>query len=519
MSNTEIAEKENPSTYWPEDDWRTAIPEEVGMESEPLARMFTALADQQRNISSILIVRHGFMLVEAYYSPFQRDIKHGLASAAKSITSLLLGLAIEGGYLAGTNQCVLDFFPKQRPNHMDQRKRKITLEHLLTMTDGLRWHESNLAIENRRHSITQMTRQTDWVKFVLDRPMIREPGARFNYNSGASHLLSAVINQATGLTAVDFAADKLFKPLGIDDYLWDADPQGITIGGWGLQLRPFDVAKIGYLLLNRGRWQEKQLISSTWITASSATYVDSVAKPSWRHRMRRIITNLLGRQVPSPAKLGYGLHWWLPPFGGYSARGYAGQALFIIPKHGLVVVYNAGLQRTDPFLPERLMAQYIIPSIKSFGPLAHSPESSQGFERFLPTAEENESQRVWPLPEMAQLVSGHTYRLQKNPTGMKFIGLDFEATDVACLTITESNISYKGYVGLDNRYRITEIDEGNAVAMRGKWTDDHTFVIESCPLKTGDRFHMRFSFQRDEVVITSRGIIVGKMLKLRGVVI
>ena len=173
--------------------------------------------------------------------------------------SALIGIAIDKGYIKGVNQPVLNFFKKRTAKNLDADKKAMTLEHVLTMTTGLECRDSYLYSWS---GLNQMTASDDWVQFMIDLPMVEAPGTRFEYCNGASFLLSAILQEQTGMNALTFANKHLFGPLGIPVVYWPSNSQGITIGYANLYMTPRDMAKIGYLYLNDGLWDDKRIISS-----------------------------------------------------------------------------------------------------------------------------------------------------------------------------------------------------------------------------------------------------------------
>ena len=206
---------------WPSPDWQTASPEDEGMDSEALA----GLVAYGRTLSfdSLLIARHGRLVLDAHYAPYSANVPHAVNSTTKSIVATLIAMLHADGVLDSLDHRVLDYFPDRDFAFVDDNKKAITVQNLLNMTSGLAWDEG-LAVSRR--SLTELRRSRDWVRFILDRPMANQPGEIFYYNSGNLHLLSALITRLTGRTAEDFARNRLFGPLGITDYLWPVDPVG-----------------------------------------------------------------------------------------------------------------------------------------------------------------------------------------------------------------------------------------------------------------------------------------------------
>jgi len=339
------------------EDWPTATPEAVGMDSQVLAELITTLHETDSGVNAVLIVRHGSIALEAYFAPFAADSRQALYSCTKSIISALVGIALAEGAIESLDQPVLSFFPEHTFANVDARKERMTLRHLLTMTAGLEWHEAAPYIDD---SLGRMVRSTDWVQFILDQPMAAEPGEVFNYNSGISHLLSAIIQQTSGKAAHAYAKEKLFGPLGFPAVPWQIDPQGRSIGGWGLELTAREMAKIGYLYLHDGAWEGQQLVPAEWVKQST--------------------THHAGEENE---RLGYGFQWWTVPElspQAYSAIGRLGQYILVIPEQDLIVVFASADAQPDLITLVRTM---ILPAIQSDTSIPDNPEALQALQGIL----------------------------------------------------------------------------------------------------------------------------------------
>jgi CubicO group peptidase (beta-lactamase class C family) len=300
------------------------------MESQRLAQLLDAIQEQHLDLHSLLIVRNGYLVSETYFGSYQQDTRHELYSCTKSFISTLIGIAIDKGYIDGTDHRIVDFLPEHTFANLDAQKEAMTLENLLTMRSGLDWQEGDLAY-------SAMYRSPDWVQFVLDKPMAGPPGSQFNYCSGCSHLLSAILQEMTGMNPRDLAEQYLFQPLGISNIQWDTDAAGIPIGGWGLQMTPRDMAKLGYLYLQEGQWDGQQIISARWVE------------------------NATRKHTETGGDLGYGYQWWTyPPLAAYTATGRYGQTIFVIPEADLVIVTTAEIDNHDEIF--QLIEQYIFPA-------------------------------------------------------------------------------------------------------------------------------------------------------------
>jgi hypothetical protein len=233
--------------YWPTESWRTSTPEEQGMRAKTLEDMLSYIANQNHNFDSIVIIRNGYLIFEEYFdNRYSPETLHILYSVTKSITSALIGIAIDKGFIDNVSQRLIDFFPEKNIQNLDDRKKNITLEHILTMTAGFDWEGP----DDMEHTV----QSSNPIEYILNVPMQYEPGTVWYYNGGCSHLLSAILTKVTGNSTLNFAREYLFNPLGITNVFWPIDPQGIYYGGQDILLNSHDMAKIGYLFLNNGTW-------------------------------------------------------------------------------------------------------------------------------------------------------------------------------------------------------------------------------------------------------------------------
>ena len=321
---------------WPTHGWQTSTPEEQGMDSAELAKLVDF--GKTRKLDSLLLVRHGRIVLDVYYDPFPADFPHVFHSATKSITGSLIGIALNDGLLDGLDRPVLDFFRDRTIENVDERKKAMTVQHLLDMTSGIQWQEP---LSGPYTSSFEMSRSPDWIKFVLDRPMANAPGDTFDYNTGNSQLLSAIITKLTGMSARDYAKARLFGSLGISTVYWPYDPQRHATGGFGLVMLPRDMAKIGYLYLRDGEWEGKRLLPPGWIEKVSRATVDM--------------------KQPNAPSLRYANSFWaFPDKKVFMAVGFQCQLLMVFPELDIVAVTTA-----RDFCPFGKVAEDISGAVKS----------------------------------------------------------------------------------------------------------------------------------------------------------
>jgi CubicO group peptidase (beta-lactamase class C family) len=280
-----------------------------------------------------------------------------IESVTKSVTSALLGMALAEGTLPnGLDTPILSLFPEYGSvENPSAAKDAIRLEDVLTMTSGLAWDEWTLPYQHPLNSWNQMLAQPDWSRFVLDRPMVSDPGTHFVYNTGGSLLLSRAIEQATGTTVAEFAAEGLFAPIGITSWAWPSSPEGHSITGDDLELTPIGMARIGRLFLNGGVWNGEQIVPAEWVDLSTATHVG---------------------YAEGVETFEYGYHWWrfrddlsvaaaLAVNDAYFAWGNGGQFIIVVPHMDLIVVmtgenYTGG--DVDSSIQLTFFRDYILPA-------------------------------------------------------------------------------------------------------------------------------------------------------------
>ncbi|MFW9800726.1 MAG: serine hydrolase domain-containing protein, partial [Candidatus Thorarchaeota archaeon] len=334
-----------PREYWPSDEWRTSTPTEQGVDTTKLDEMMRYIETNALRIDSILIVRNGYLVFEEYpsslYSPGDYHIIH---SCTKSFTSALVGIAIQNGYIGDVSDRMIDYFSNRTIANLDNRKQNITIEHLLTMTSGLEWDEWTVPYGRSGNDATDMFSSDSSTQYVLDLPMAYEPGESWTYNSGGSHLLGAIVADTAGQTLSAFAFEHLLGPLGISEanVLWPHDQEGYDYGSGGVYMRPLDMAKFGYLYLNNGSWDGQQIVPSEWVTKSAGT------------------------EVYFNEYSGYSYQWWTYPTdiaNVYTAIGFAGQFIFVVPSLDMVVVFTSNTPPYQVSPQPSMLFQYIIPAI------------------------------------------------------------------------------------------------------------------------------------------------------------
>jgi len=298
------------------------------MDTEIIERLTGRIhSNEYKHIYAMAVVKNGALVHEAYFNDRDRNSRIKTHSITKSVTSLLIGIAIDQGHMAGLDEPVMTYLPDYEKYIDDPRKNTITIEHILTLRTGWKWDEQSVIYDDPENSHYWMEESDDWLRYVIEKPLADEPGARFVYNTGAVHLLSGVIKNATGMYANEYAEKVLFEPLGITEYRWITDNKGYPCTGGsngGLCLNARDLAKIGAMMMNGGEWNGKQVVPKAWLHEST------------RGRF----------QVGNIQKFGY--LWWSGSFkikgtrfDHYQASGYGGQMVHMVPDLDLIIVFQS----------------------------------------------------------------------------------------------------------------------------------------------------------------------------------
>ncbi len=352
------------------DGWEVASLNSVGMDAAQFVQLMNRLDQiEEHQIHSILVVKEGKLVFEVYYpgrkfnlgqytgeNGYDMNDLHVLCSATKSVTSALLGIAIDKGVISSVEQRVFDFFPEytdlltQEPD-----KGKMTIKHLLTMTSGLTYDDESLPYTDRNNDMNRFYSSSDPIQFLLARPLFAQPGTVFDYDNCNTNILGQIISKAVGKRIDAFAKEYLFDKLGIERLQWQIVRNNVVLCSGDLHLRPRDMAKFGLLFLNKGEWKGEQVISSNWCDISTAVFLNP---NDYNHEF--------------PWANGYGYQWWQKTYfsnsksyHSYFATGWGGQNIIIIPELNLVIVTTAGYwYEPETISPFVIVSDYIIPSVR-----------------------------------------------------------------------------------------------------------------------------------------------------------
>lgn len=348
------------------DGWSTAEPSEVGLDADPFIELVDqAVSDEDRAVDGILVVKDGKLVLETYFDGYRFDYddpqfrgepvefdeftRHNLMSITKAVTGSLVGIAIDEGLISGVDERVVDQFGEYDGLN-EGLKTEIKVEHLLTMTSGLKWNEWDVPLtDTDNNDLIQLFIVDDPIEYILSKPVVHEPGTYWYYSGGDVNLLGEFFERSTGTSIDDFSQTHLFEPLGITDYQWKYINPGIVYTSGELEMRPRDLAKFGWLYLNGGQWNDIQVISNDWIQDSIREHV-----------------SIPGRSADGD---GYGYQWFVTSYqhdgktiDAVIRTGWGGQALVLFPGLNTLAVLTGGdyIQRT--YVSE-LISRYVVPAV------------------------------------------------------------------------------------------------------------------------------------------------------------
>lgn len=344
-----------------EDGWTVAAPDAVGLDGATLCSMVERLrAWPDVNVHSVIVARSGKLVFEQYFTgadeiwgrprgevKFDADMRHDLRSVSKSLTSLLVGLAIHRGKIAHVDEPVVKFFPEYADLDTPERRR-ITLRHLLTMSMGVAWDET-IPYTNPANSEIRMIMAPDGDRFALEQPIVAPPGRIYTYSGGATALLGAVVRKTTGQPLDQFAREALLGPLGITDFEWVGMAAKGPAAASGARMRPRDMLKLGQLVLAKGQWNGREIVPAPWIADSIAPHIHGAGVYFYGYQW------WLGRSLVDRREVS-----WI------AGVGLGGQRIFIVPERDLVVVTTAGMYRSplQGPVPLEILNQYVLRAVK-----------------------------------------------------------------------------------------------------------------------------------------------------------
>jgi CubicO group peptidase (beta-lactamase class C family) len=452
--------------------WPVVTPESQGFDSGVLADLLDHVRANGLPLHNLLLIRRGQLILDASLYPYSPEGLHDVASVTKSITSVLVGIAIDKGLIESVRQPVVSLLPAAVRGKPDAQRQAMTVESLLTMTSGL-----DCGFEPGERELAAMRRSDNWPAFALALPMRAPPGTQYAYCSCNNHLLSAILSARTGGSALAFARTHLFDPLGISTASWPADSHGRSHGWGDLHLFPKDLAKIGELYRNGGTWKGRRILSESWVRQSTRPLV----------RVRDGV--------------GYGYSWWIntartPAI--YEAVGRGGQRVAVVPDKELVIVFNGGGVDTDAIAP------LLFRALRSDQAMAVRAGGPERLAAAMVAARQPPAVGPPPaMPSLARTISGTTYVADDNPLGLRTLSLQFSGDrDRANAALEFLGREWNVPLGLRGRPMIsTSTPTGTPAAISGRWVSDREFVLDLDTIAEVNHFVFRLTFDGDDLRI------------------
>ena len=464
-----------------------STPEAEGVVSAGISAFIEAMAATKHELHSFMMLRHGRVIAEGWWEPYGPQYKHSMYSMSKSFTSTAIGLLVGEGRIT-VEDLVVRYFPQDVPEPTSENLASLKIKHLLSMAVGNE-HEPTQAVVQSEH----------WVKTFLEQSITHEPGSVFMYNSAATYMLSAVVTKVTGNTVLEYLTPRLFEPLGITGMTWETCPRGINTGGWGLSITTEGLAKFGQLYLQKGKWNDAQLIPSEWVKQATTFKI----------------------QQPDPAKptrsketndwlQGYCYQFWRCQHDAFRGDGAFGQFTIVLPKQDAVIVMTSETKDMQGQLD--LVWQHLLPSIQAKA----MPPSNSMLKSKLDRAVLPPLQNAFPFnAEVAH--PGKTFAIEPNDQGIT--GVRFEIADNVCTFTAEAGgIAHTIPCGMQNWLRSETSMPGtpprlisggapkgaaaSKVAASAAWSDMQTLVMVLRYYETPHHDTLTCKFDGDKLTLS-----------------
>ncbi|MBT4825983.1 MAG: serine hydrolase [Flavobacteriaceae bacterium] len=463
-----------------------STPEAEGLSSEVITSFIGALEQEIDAPHSLMIVKNGKVVTEAWWDPYNAQTPHELWSLSKSFTSTAIGFAVQEGLLS-IDDLVISFFPDKIPENPDWQLKQLRVKDLLTMTTG--------------HNKEPFPADTDddWVKTFLDSELPYLPGTHFMYNTPATYMLSAIIHKISGEKLIDYLYPRLFEPLQIEKPQWEMDPKGINTGGWGLHLKTEDIAKFGQFYLQKGKWNGSQLLSQDWITMATSKQVSNGSNPDndWMQ--------------------GYGFQFWRSRYNTYRGDGAMGQFCLVFPDQDTVVAITSGTNNMGEIM--QLTWDIILPVLKE-GKIPRNDQALLALQKKIASLKikavegqmTNRQQKKWLNKE---------FHFDENDQGIKTISFKTQNKEYSVQIKMEGGIQIipfgqqryikakvKGHLPYSRTRRSSFIPESSlryiknkTIASNGAWTDENEFHLRVYLYETPARMNYKFKFSDDGLIL------------------
>jgi CubicO group peptidase (beta-lactamase class C family) len=457
-------------------------PEKQGISSAEILAFIEKADKEIDQLHSFMLVRHGHVVAEGWWGPYDAKTPHILFSLSKSFTSTAVGMAIAEGKFSIDDE-VVKFFPEDVPADASANLKAMRVRDLLRMNTG---HQSETPIWRDTPKD-----ETSWTKRFFSQPVQFKPGTRFVYNSPATYMLSAIVQKTTGMNLVDYLKPRLFEPLGIDTPYWVASPQGISAGAYGMLVKTEDIARFGQLYLQKGNWKGKQLVPAEWVAAATSLQTSNGSNPK------------------SDWDQGYGYQFWRCRPNCYRGDGAFGQYCIVVPELDAVIAITAGVR--DMQTPMNHIWDKLLPAMKK-DPLPEEAAAKTKLDEKLASLT-MKLPAGQPKSALAEKVSGKWYEFPENERGIKAIALDFKTDSPAILVRTASGETktplgvgawIKSRGGFANGLeKSLSVPPNPGMAAAGAWSADDVFTVKLTLTETPFYTTMSFKFDGERLEFDS----------------
>ncbi len=434
-----------------------STPESQGVPSSAIQAFVESVEKAGLELHSLMLLRHGRVIAEGWRYPYAADHPHAMHSLSKSFTSTAIGIAVDEGRLT-VDDPVLTYFPDDAPKRPSADLKAMQVRHLLSMSTG---HDQDTTGYMRGR------KDANWARAFLARPVVYEPGTHFLYNTGATYMLSAILQKLTGCTLLEYLGPRLFDPLGIEGATWEVCPRGVNTGGFGLSIKTEDIARFGQLYLQRGAWQSRQLVSKAWVAEATKKQIDN------------------GDDPDSDWAQGYGYQFWRCRHNAYRGDGAFGQYCVVLPQQDAVLAITGAVNDMQAVLD--LAWTHLLPAMSRY-PLPADEEADAALRHKL-TGLKLPLPKGQPNPALAARITGDAYVFATNRTGIEAVRLNFEGP-IARVMMRDRRGDHVAVCGAGQWLHgkssfLGPSEEERPVAAAGAWTAPDTYRAQLCFYEQG----------------------------------
>lgn len=462
-----------------------STPEAQGISSDTIQNLLKSIAKSGEEFHSLMVLRHGHIITEAYWNPYQENDKQQLYSLSKSFTSSAIGFAVDADLLS-VDDPIIKFFPEELPDSISKNLANLKVKHLLSMSVG-HGEDAIRILEGTSPGQT-------WSKTFLNLPVVFEPGTQFMYNSGASYMLANIVQKVTGQSAHEYLKTRLYKPLNIKNATWTANEEGINMGASHLRITTKDLASFGQFYLQNGKWNGKQILSENWVKeASSKQISNGDNNHSWGY--------------------GYGYQFWLNPPGGFRADGAFGQYSMIFPDKDMVVVITSESNNTATTMQ---LIWDMVENISGNNALAENKEAYNHLQKSIESLK-YDSPKLNVSSKLGSDISGKEFLLETNPFKTESVTFNIEDDEILLTLKTEDkpdiviNCGINEWIRGNNAkpeahslFSLRRIDFDSKIAASATWQDDKTLILTWRFMETTHGDQLICTFNEDKVNIKFR---------------